>query len=490
MMRLIRDASRLMLVSIAFGASLAPGAAAQRPAGPQPRIDRTVEPKPDPTPRLRVPTWTETRLANGAQLVVVERHALPLVSFDITFVGGTQQLAPEGKTGLGTFTSAMLKEGTKTRTGDELSNAMQLLGSTVNVNIGGESASIGFTAIKDKLEGMLALLEDMLVNPSFPADALERFRAQQLVTLQQNRDRTDYLASVVFPKTVYSTAHPYGRVMTEATLKAITRDDLVAFHRQLFQPGRAIITVVGDVTPAAVKQTLERVLAPWPAGGSRPTFAYPPVPAPKATTIYLVDKPGAEQSSFRIGLAGPPRNTPDYYALRVMSQLLGELFQSRLNANIREQKGYSYGVYSDVAFGRGPGPIITAGDVKSAQTDSALIEWMKEIRGIRGERPITDEELAAGKGALTQSLPERFSSVGAVSNAVREIYVQDLPHDYYQRFADAVNAVTKDDVVRVARKYLDPDHLTIVIVGDRKAIEGPLVATKIAPVVVMDDTKG
>jgi zinc protease len=340
--------------------------------------------------------------------------------------------------------------------------------------------------MKDKFEGMLAILGDILVNPSFPADALERFRGQRLVQLQQDRDRTDYLASIAFPTVVYSVAHPYGRTISETSIKAITRDDLINFHRQYFQPGRAIITVVGDVKPAEVKQSIERILAAWPAGGTRPTFNYPSVPAPKSTTIYLVDKPGAEQSSFQIGLSGPPRNTPDYYALRVMSQIFGELFQSRLNANIREQKGYSYGVYSTLSFGRGPGPISMGGDIKTAQTDSALVEFIKEIRGIRGDRAITDEELAAGKAALTQSLPERFSSVGAVSSAVREIYVEGLPKDYYQRFVDAVNSVTKEAIVRVARKYLDPDHLTIVIVGDRKQIEGPLTATRLAPVVVME----
>jgi zinc protease len=489
MMRRIYFGRCAALAGLVLAGSLASarvGAQQQAATRPQPRLDRSKEPKPDPTPRLRVPSWTETRLSNGAQLIVVERHTLPLVSFNITFVGGTQQMVPLEKTGLGTFVAQMLREGTKTRTGDDLSNAMQLLGSSLNVSVGGESGSIGFTAIKDKFEGMLALLEDVLVNPSFPSDALERFRAQTLVQLQQDRDRTSYLASVAFPKTIYTTAHPYGRSLTEATAKAITRDDLVNFHRQYFQPGRAIVIVVGDVNPTEVKQTIERVLSPWVAGGSRPSFNYPSLPAPKATTIYLVDKPGAEQSSFRIGLAGPPRDTPDYYALRVMSQLLGELFQSRLNATIREQKGYSYGVYSQLGFGRGPGPITTGGDIKTAQTDSALVEWMKEIRGIRGDKPITDEELAAGKAALTQSLPERFSSVGAVSNAVREIYVEGLPKDYYQRFVDAVNAVTKADVVRVARKYLDPDHLTIVIVGDRKQIEAPLTATKVAPVVVIE----
>jgi zinc protease len=227
---------------------LAPRAVAQQPAAPrQTVLDRTKEPKPDPTPRLRVPAWTEMGLANGAQLVVVERHALPLVSFTMTFVGGSYQLVSPEKTGLGSFVATMLKEGTKTKSGDELSNAMQLLGSTVNVNVGGESGSIGFTAMKDKFEGMLAILGDILVNPSFPADALERFRGQRLVQLQQDRDRTDYLASIAFPTVVYSVAHPYGRTISETSIKAITRDDLINFHRQYFQPGRAIITVVGDV---------------------------------------------------------------------------------------------------------------------------------------------------------------------------------------------------------------------------------------------------
>ncbi len=478
---------RIPVVAIAIAALAAPVAAQrQAPVPKQSSFDRSLEPKPASTPPLRVPTWTATKLSDGAQLIVVERHVLPLVSLNITFVGGSNQFTPADKTGLATFVASMLREGTTTKSGDELSNAMQLLGSSIPASIGGESGDIEFTVMKDKFDGMLALLEDMLVNPSFPAASLERLRAQQLVTLKQNRDRTSAVAGVVFPKVVYSTDHPFGRSMTDATVSAITRDDLIAFHKQYFQPGRTIITVVGDVKPAEVKRTVETVLAPWAAGGSRPSFTYPTLATPKSTTIYLVDKPGAAQSSFRIGGAGPARNTPDYYALRVMSQLLGELFQSRLNANIREQKGYSYGVHSNVAFGRGPGPITTYGDVKSAQTDSALIEWMKEIRGIRGERPITDEELAAGKAALTQSLPDRFSSVNDINSAIRELYVEGLPQTYYQQFVDAVNAVTKEDIVRVAQKYLDPLHLAIVIVGDRKTIEAPLAATKIAPIVVLD----
>lgn len=475
-------AGALVLALALAAASMSPLAAhAQQP------LDRTVVPPAGKTPALRVPTWTRMTLSNGAQLIVSERHTLPLVSFNLSFVGGANQFEPADKTGLASMTASMLSEGTKTRTGDELSNAMQLLGTNIGAYVGGESGTINFLAMKDKFEPALALMEDMMVNPSFPAEALERLRARTLVSLAQSRDRTAVIANtVVFPKVLYTAEHPYGRSMSEASLKSITRADLVDFHDRYYQPARAVITVVGDVKPDEVKRMVEKVLAPWPAGGTPASFDYPAPPAPKPTTIYLVDKPGAAQSTFALGLVGPPRATPDYYALRVMNTMFGELFQSRLNADIREQKGYSYGVSSRFAYGRGPGPFRAGGDIVTAKTDSALIEFMTQIRGIRGERPITDEEMAAAKNALIQSLPERFSSVGAVSAAISEIYTQGLPEDYYQQFTRNVNAVTKEDVVRVAQKYIDPEHLAIVIVGDRKQIEAPLAATKIAPIVVLD----
>jgi zinc protease len=217
-----------------------------------------------------------------------------------------------------------------------------------------------------------------------------------------------------------------------------------------------------------------------------PNFAYPSTAAPKATTIYLVDKPGAAQSTFAIGAPGPARDTPDYYALRVMNEMLGVLFQSRLNHNIREVKGYSYGVFSNFAFGKGPGAFRAGGDVVTAKSDSALIEFMKELRDIRGPRPPSDDELRQAKASLVQSLPENFASVGGINGSIGSLYVQGLPQDYYQQFARAVNAVTTDDVVRVAKQYIDPEHLAIVIVGDRSKIEAPLAATNIAPIVHLD----
>jgi zinc protease len=266
----------------------------------------------------------------------------------------------------------------------------------------------------------------------------------------------------------------------------VTRDDVVALHREYFQPGRAIVTVVGDIDTAAAKAAVEKMLAGWTQGGTKPSFDYPPIPDARATAIYLVDKAGAKQSVFNIGLPGPPRNTPDYMALQVMNFILGGHFQSRLNANIREEKGYSYGVNSSFSYGKGPGPFRAGGDIVSDKTDAALVEFMKELRGIQGERPITDEEMQAAKDTLVQRLPAQFSSVSAIGATITSLYVQDLPADYYQNYAKAVRAVTREDVLRVAKKYIDLGHLNIVIVGDRASIEGPLKAAGIAPIVLLD----
>ena len=380
----------------------------------------------------------------------------------------------------------MMSEGTKTRDGDALSNAMQLLGTTVGVNIGTESGTMSFISTAGKFAPTLDILTDMLLNSTFPTAALERLRAQRLVSLTQAKAQASSIAGRVFPRVLYGSGHPFGQNVTEESYKTITREDVVAFHKQYFQPGRALIMVTGDVNPATVKTTIEKSLAAWSAGGSKPNFSYPALPAAHTATIYLVDKPGAAQSTFAIGNPGPPRSTPDYFPLQVMNTMLGGLFQSRLNANIREEKGYSYGVSSSFMFGKGPGPFRAGGDVQSAKTDAALIEFMKELRGITGSRPVTDEELATAKDALIQRLPGTFASVSGINGAIAALWTQGLADTYYQSYGKAVAAVTKEDVVRVAKKYIDLAHLSIIIVGDRATIEAPLKATGVAPIVVLD----
>jgi zinc protease len=452
----------------------------------QQAIDRKTIPPPGPAPALHVPTWTKTALANGADLIISEKHDLPLVSFSITFLGGGDQLEPAGREGVASLTAALLSEGTKTRDGDTLSNALQLLGTTVTANVGGESGSISFVSTTAKFPATLDILADMLLNPTFPPTGLDRLRGQRLVALTQARAQPAAIAGRVFPRILYGATHPYGRLVTEESLKAITRDDVVAFHKAYFQPGRALIAVVGDTTPAAVRPIIEKALAAWTRAGTRPSFTFPPVDAPRATTIFLVDKPGAAQSTFAIGRPGPPRNTPDFFPLQVMNTILGGMFQSRLNANIREEKGYSYGVSSNFAFGKGPGAFRAGGDIVTAKSDAALVEFMKELRGIAGGRPITDDELSTAKDALVQRLPATFASVSSVNNALTTLWTQSLPDDYYQQYAKRIAAVTKDDVVRVAGQYVTTDRFAIVIVGDRSTIEAPLKATGIAPIAIYD----
>jgi zinc protease len=471
---------RLTAVTFAVLASALPLVAQQA-------LDRSRVPPPGKPPVLRVPVWTRTTLANGAELVVSEKHDLPLVSFSITFLGGADQYEKLDRRGVAPLTAAMMSEGTATRDGEALSNALQLLGGTISTNIGSESGSMSFVSVAGKFPQTLDVLADMMLHSTFPSDALERIRGQRLVALTESRARPGSIAARVFPRVLYGSGHPFGQPVTEESLKAITREDVVAFHQSYFRPGRALISVVGDVQAATVKSTVEKALASWTAGGDKPSFSYPETPAPKSTTIYLVDKPGAAQSTFSIGIPGPPRNTPDFYALQVMNTILGGQFQSRLNANLREEKGYSYGVNSSFAFGKGRGPFRAGGDIVSDKTDVALVEFMKELKGIVGSRPVTDEELTTAKDALIQRLPATFASVAGVNGAITSLWVQGLPADYFQQYSKAVGAVTKEDVLRVAKKYVDVDHLAIVIVGDRASIEAPLKATAIAPIAVLDD---
>ncbi len=466
---------------VALAVALVPAALCARQA-----LDRSKIPPPGKAPELRVPTWTETTLPNGAALFVSEKHDLPLVSFSILFSGGADQYEPADKRGLAGIAASMLSEGTATRDGEALSNALQMLGTSVNVGIGSESGSLGFVSTTARFAPTLDILADMMTHSTFPAPALERIRAQRIVALNAAKAQPGAIARRVFPKVLYGTAHPFGQLVTEDTYKAITRDDVAAFAKAYFEPGRAAIVVVGDITPAAARAAVEKALAAWPAGGSKPAFTYPPLPPKQPTTIYLVDKPGAAQSTFAIGLPGPPRSTPDYYAIEVMDTLLGGMFQSRLNANIREEKGLSYGVSSGFAFGKGPGPFRAGGDVISSKSDVALTEFMKEFRGMQGARPVTDDELQMAKNSLAESLPERFASVSSIGAAIGQLWLQGLPGDYYQQYAARINAVTRADMIRVARRYIDLDHLSIVIVGDEATIRKPLEATGIAPIVGLD----
>ena len=464
----------LALLSVA-----APSAFAQQ-------LDRDKAPTVGKSLPLRVPRWTKAKLANGADLIVVEKRDLPLIAVNIDFVGGSANYEPADKLGVANFAAQMLSEGTTTKTADQFSDAQQLLGTSIQAGVGSESGTISFTSLKDKFEPAMNLVADMLLHSTFPDSSLERNRARTLVALTQAKDQPNSIAANVFSKVTYGDDHPYGRVVSERTVKAITRGDVMSFAKSYFRPGRAIITVSGDIDPKTARAVVEKTLAAWPAGGERPSFAYAAAPAPQQRTIYLVDKPKAAQSVFAFGEPGPTRSTPDYYALQVMNRLLGGMFQSRLNHDIREVKGYSYGVNSAFAYGRGPGAFRAGGGIVSAKSDSALIGFMTHFKGVQGDMPFTDDEVTVGKESLIQSLPSRFSTVNGIAGAISSIYTQDLPETYFSDYAAKINAVTKDDLTRVAKKYIDVEHMNLVIVGDKASIEGPLKATGIAPIQILD----
>ena len=471
--------TRALVVAMVGASALAAPLAAQT-------LDRAKAPAVPKTPTLRVPKWTKSTLSNGATLIVVQKHDLPLVAFNLDFVGGSANYEPADKTGVAAFTAAMLSEGTTTKTAEQLSDAQQLLGTSIVAGIGLEDGTIRFASLRNKFEPALTLLADVLLHSTFPDSALERLRARSLVGLTQQKDQPAAIAANVFAKVTYGPDHPYGRVLNETSVKGITRSDVVSFAQTYFKPGRAVITVSGDIDPASAKAAVEKAFAAWPKGGTRPSFAYPPVPAPRARMIYLVDKPKATQSIFALGTPGPNRSTPDYYALSVMNRLLGGTIQSRLTHDIREVKGYSYGVRSTFAYGHGPGAFNAGGAIVSAKSDSALMAFMTNFNDVRGASPFTADELAEGQEGLIQGLPGRFSSVNAVAAAISSLYTQDLPETFFQDYAAKINAVTKDDLTRVAKQYVDVDHMNLVIVGDRASIEAKLRATGIAPIQILD----
>src|SRR5262249_4694407 len=264
---------------------------------------------------------------------------------------------------------------------------------------------------------------------------------------------------------------------------------VVAFHGRLFQPNNASLIVAGDTTPEAITASLEKALKGWKPG-TPPKAALPEPPKPQGGTGYLVGKPGAAQSVLAGGQVGGPRSTPDYFPLTVMNEILGGQFTSRINLNLREDKGYSYGASSHFAFRIGPGPFQAGGSVQTEVTREALVELIKELTDITGNRPVSDPELAFAKEQIIRGFPGQFETTSDVAGTLLELALFGLPDDYFANYTAKVAAVTRGDVNRVARQYLDPGHFTILIVGDRARVEPALKTLPAARVVNVVDPEG
>jgi len=461
-----------------------PLAAALLPA--QGTVDRTKPPELGPPPRVSLPPIITRQLPNGLKLMIVEQHELPLADF-VLIVGSGGTADPAGKTGVANLTSQMLREGTTTRKSLDIADQTSFLGISLFPQASWESSNLSLHTPTAQLDSALALFADVALHPSFPANEFERIKKNRLTELLQLRDQGPAIANLAFPAILYGSGHPYGAPLigTEASVTGLTTADLQAYYQANFKPNNATMIIVGDVNPAQIEQKINSLFGGWQRGDVLPlTYAEPPKAG--ATTIYLIDKPGAAQSSFRIGEIGVPRSTRDYFALTVMNTILGGSFTSRLNQNLREVKGYTYGASSRFDMRRAAGPFTAAAEIVSAKSDSALLEFMKELNGIR--QAVPNDELSRAKRYLQLQLPGNFETTQQIAAALVPVALYGLPLDFYNNYVQSVEAVTQADVARVAQQYINPGSLAIVIVGDRKTIEQGLKATNVGPISIRNMT--
>jgi zinc protease len=453
-------------------------------------FDRSATPQIGPVPRFTPPPVVRRRLSNGLEVLIAERHELPIVSLELVVKGG-ETLVAGGKEGLASLTAEMLTEGTTTRDAMALAGALSEIGASIDASARREASMLSLTALTKHTARGLALYTDVLLNPAFAEKELQRLRTQRMAELKARLDHPEAVAGVVFPRVLYGAEHPYGRpdLGTPRTVEGLTRDDVAAFHKRLFLPNNGSLIVVGDITPEAITATLEKDLKDWKPG-TPPSMVLPEPPRARGVTVYLVDKPGAAQSVLAVGQVGVPRSTPDYFPLTVMNEILGGQFTSRINMNLREDKGYSYGASSHFVFRIGPGPFQAGGSVQTDVTKAALVELVKELTDITGARPVGEDELAFAKEQIIRGFPSRFETTADVAGTLVELVLFKLPDDYFVNYTAKVAAVTTADVNRVARKHLDPGHFTILIVGDRARIETSLKTLPYAQVINVLDPEG
>lgn len=449
-----------------------------------PTLDRSKSPSLGAPPELRLPAIARRTLASGLELVIVEQHELPVADF-ILLVRTGGEGDPAGKPGVASLTAAMLQEGTTSRNSLDIADQEAFLGANIGSGSGWDATTVALHTPTAQLDSALVLFADVALRPSWPAKELARLRDERLTSLIQLRDRAPAIADRAYASIVYGGEHPYGRPLggTEASTRAIRRADLQQFYRTYFRSNNATMIIVGDVSAEDITGRVDRLFGAWQRG-TIPNVEFRQPRLPQTTTVYLIDKPGAPQSSVRIGTVGVPRSTEDYFALVVMNTILGGSFTSRLNQNLRETRGYTYGARSRFDMRRAPGPFIAQAEVTGTKTDSSLVEFMKELNAIRDTVPAA--ELAKAKRYLQLGLPARFETTGDIASQIIPIVLYDLPVDYFNTYVQQIENVTQADVQRVANKYVDPSHLSVVIVGDRKSIEPSLKALKVGDVLIRD----
>ena len=472
----------LALLVIAASVSIAAQAPAPAPAASP---DRSRPPKLGEPPVLRLPAIQKTALSNGVPVWIIEQHRVPLVQVNVILRGGAS-LDRAGRFGMASLVAGMLDEGAGTRSSLELADAVDLLGADLSTSSSFDYSAVRLSTPVKNLAAAMPLLADVVLRPTFPEAEMDRLKKERLTALVQAQDNPAAVIGYAFPRVVFGSAHRYGTPAggLGPAIQAITADEARSFYKEHYVSGHATIVVVGDVTPDGVKAELERAFGAWPGSGPRTAAAAMPAATQLAKReIVLVDKPGAAQSQIRIGLVGVPRSTPDYATLQVLNAALGGSFTSRLNQNLRERNGYTYGAASAFDMRMSAGPFLAAAPVQTDKTADALREFFVEFDNIL--KPMPAAELEKTRNYVALSFPGEFETSRNLAQKLEELVVYNLPEDTYQTFVQNVEQVTAADVQRAAAKYVQPDRMAVVIVGDVKAIQPGIAALKLGPIRVV-----
>ena len=452
-----------------------------------------IRPSPGKPRSYSFPAFERTVLPSGLQVLAIHVPGRPLVSANLIFRHGAVD-EPAGVAGATVLSARALSEGTQRYAGVELIEAAERLGATLHAEASWDGFAASIDVAGSRLRLALELLDELVERPTFPAEDVARLRDERLNDLMQMRAEPRRRVEYAFSQTIYTSASPYARLAggDEATVEKLDRDALMAAHRAVLEPANGALVVGGDLLGLDVPRIVEDVfgsLAAAPASGS---VAPAPVSTPISdsaldrTVVRLYNRPGSVQSEVRIGHVGLPRRVPDFHAVQVMGAILGGLFNSRLQLNLREQKGYTYGVGAGFDMRRGAGPFAVRTAVHTAVTAPAITEALAELRRIR-ETPVAADELAVARDYLMGVFPLRFETPGAVVAAVGGLFASDLPDDELARYRGLVEAVSIADVQQAAQDHIHPDRIAIVLVGDAAAVVDDLKAAGLGEVEVIDE---
>ena len=429
---------------------------------------RSTKPAAGPPSTLKLPAPTSFTLPNGLTVLYARRTGVPVVSANLVVRTGSDANPPEVP-GLANFTAAMLDEGTKSRNALQIADSLAQLGATLTTSSSMDSSTVAVTSLRKTFPSALEVLADVTLNPSFPQAEIERQRASRLASLVQQRDNPQQIAQRVLVSALYRSKHPYGYVEigTEASNKAIQRDALEAFWKQNFVANNAALVVVGDIEEGEVKSLVTKTLGGWQKGSP----AQPALGSPDTTPakLIVVDKPGAPQSQVWVGTIGVSRKTPDYAAIQVLNTGLGGQFSARLNLNLREDKGYSYGAFSTFVTRKTAGPFFALAGVRTDVTGPAVGEMLKEV-GSMASKPLSSDEMTLSKDSLVRSLPGDFETNQSTAGTFGAIFIYDLGLDYWAKYPAMIEGVNPSAVEAAAKKYLQPGALHVVIVGDKATV--------------------